>query len=165
MPPSRVFRPALSPFRPTHRKRMERLHGIRLLLSWLRSTPAAKQGSGTATRTLPLPSIVNGVLAEAVVDLDAFQIPLAHEIMLRRIRNIGRRGACRDRNRSRGFGAVGSQRQVAGFAGRISSRRGARRRSDLRQRRLHHLLHRPSEGTAWRLGQPRHALGEDESGH
>ena len=92
MLPSRVFRPALSPFRPTHPKRMERLHGIRPPLSWLRSTPAAKQGSGTATRTPPLPSIVNGALAEAAADLDALQIPLAHEVMLRRVRNIGRPG-------------------------------------------------------------------------
>ena len=36
--------------------------------------------------------IVNGALAEAVADLDALQIPLAHEVMLRRVRNIGRPG-------------------------------------------------------------------------
>ena len=51
-----------------------------------------KTGIGYSYTDAAAAVIVNGALAEAVADLDALQIPLAHEVMLRRVRNIGRPG-------------------------------------------------------------------------
>ncbi len=51
-----------------------------------------KTGIGYSYTDAAAAAIINGVLAESVVDLDALRIPLAHEAMLRRIRNIGRAG-------------------------------------------------------------------------
>jgi L-alanine-DL-glutamate epimerase-like enolase superfamily enzyme len=51
-----------------------------------------KTGIGYSYTDAAAAAVVNGALREAVVDLDAFLIPLAHEAMLRRIRNIGRPG-------------------------------------------------------------------------
>lgn len=51
-----------------------------------------KTGIGYSYTDAAACTIISGALAEAVVGLDAFRIPLAHEAMLRRIRNIGRPG-------------------------------------------------------------------------
>ncbi len=51
-----------------------------------------KTGIGYSYTDAAAAAIINGALAEAVVDLDAFAIPLAHKAMLSRIRNIGRAG-------------------------------------------------------------------------
>jgi L-alanine-DL-glutamate epimerase-like enolase superfamily enzyme len=51
-----------------------------------------KTGIGYSYTDTATAGLINGILAEAVVDLDALHIPLAHEVMLRRIRNIGRAG-------------------------------------------------------------------------
>ena len=51
-----------------------------------------KTGIGYSYTDAAAAGLVNGTLAEAVAGLDAFAIPLAHETMLRRIRNIGRPG-------------------------------------------------------------------------
>ncbi len=51
-----------------------------------------KTGIGYSYTDAAAAGIINGALAEAVLGLDAFGIPLAHELMLRRIRNIGRAG-------------------------------------------------------------------------
>ena len=51
-----------------------------------------KTGIGYSYTDAAAAAIINGALAEAIVDLDAFAIPRAHEAMLRRIRNIGRPG-------------------------------------------------------------------------
>jgi L-alanine-DL-glutamate epimerase-like enolase superfamily enzyme len=51
-----------------------------------------KTGIGYSYTDTAAVGLINGILAEAVVDLDALHIPLAHEVMLRRIRNIGRAG-------------------------------------------------------------------------
>ncbi len=51
-----------------------------------------KTGIGYSYTDAAAAAVINSVLAEAVADLDAFSIPLAHEVMLRRIRNIGRAG-------------------------------------------------------------------------
>jgi L-alanine-DL-glutamate epimerase-like enolase superfamily enzyme len=52
----------------------------------------SKTGIGYSYTDAAAAAIINGPLSEAAVDLDAFGIPLAHEVMLRRIRNIGRPG-------------------------------------------------------------------------
>jgi L-alanine-DL-glutamate epimerase-like enolase superfamily enzyme len=51
-----------------------------------------KTGIGYSYTDTAAAGLINGVVAEAVVDLDALHVPLAHEVMLRRIRNIGRPG-------------------------------------------------------------------------
>ena len=68
------------------------LHGIRPPLYWLKLKRAEKQGPDTATRTPPPPrlSTVRSQRPSSVSMPSRF--PLAHEAMLRRIRNIGRPG-------------------------------------------------------------------------
>ena len=51
-----------------------------------------KSGMGYSYTDAAAAAIINGALAEVVRDLNAFGIPLAHQVMLRRIRNIGRAG-------------------------------------------------------------------------
>ncbi len=51
-----------------------------------------KTGIGYSYTDGAAAQIANGALAEAVAGIDAFAIPLAHQAMLRRIRNIGRPG-------------------------------------------------------------------------
>ncbi len=51
-----------------------------------------KTGLGYSYTDAAAAAVINGVLSEAVVGLDALAIPRAHEAMLRRIRNIGRAG-------------------------------------------------------------------------
>ncbi len=51
-----------------------------------------KTGVGYSYTDAAAAAVINGAIAGAVVDLNALEIPLAHEVMLRRIRNIGRSG-------------------------------------------------------------------------
>lgn len=67
--------------------------------AWNSTTPVlvevnagGKTGIGYSYTDAAAAAIISGALDEAVVDLDAFAIPLAHEAMLRRVRNIGRSG-------------------------------------------------------------------------
>ena len=51
-----------------------------------------KTGVGYSYTDAAAAAVIDGAIAGAVVDLNALEIPLAHEVMLRRIRNIGRSG-------------------------------------------------------------------------
>ncbi len=51
-----------------------------------------KTGIGYSYTDAAAAAIINGALADVTVGLDAFAIPLAHQTMLRRIRNLGRPG-------------------------------------------------------------------------
>lgn len=56
------------------------------------ATAGGKTGIGYSYTDAAAAHLVNGALAEVVIGLNALAIPLAHEAMLRRIRNIGRAG-------------------------------------------------------------------------
>jgi L-alanine-DL-glutamate epimerase-like enolase superfamily enzyme len=51
-----------------------------------------KKGIGYSYTDAAAASLINKILANVVVEYDAFEIPAVHEAMLRRIRNIGRPG-------------------------------------------------------------------------
>jgi L-alanine-DL-glutamate epimerase-like enolase superfamily enzyme len=55
-------------------------------------TAGGKIGNGYSYTDAAAAHLVNGALSEAVIGLDTFAISAAHEVTLRRIRNIGRAG-------------------------------------------------------------------------